>query len=64
MSVEQALSDYRMVDLRGIDWSEIGSNRTASGVQGHARNGAAVLRVPRLCPRYLRDRGQSAAVRL
>jgi HK97 family phage portal protein len=33
MSVEQALSDYRMVDLRGIDWSEIGSNRTASGVR-------------------------------
>lgn len=30
---ENALADYRMVDLRGIDWTEGSSGRTPSGVR-------------------------------
>lgn len=30
---EQALNDYRMFDLRGVDWAEVSSSRTASGVR-------------------------------
>lgn len=30
---ENALADFRMVDLRGIDWAEGGSNRTPSGIR-------------------------------
>jgi HK97 family phage portal protein len=30
---EHAISDYRMVDLRGIDWADMGGGRTASGVR-------------------------------
>jgi len=38
---ENALADYRMVDLRGIDWTEVSSNRTPSGVRVTADNSMA-----------------------
>ena len=30
---DQATADFKMFDLRGIDWSEVSSSRTASGVR-------------------------------
>ena len=38
---ENPLADYRMVDLRGIDWTEVSSNRTPSGVRVTADNSMA-----------------------
>ena len=40
-STETALTDYRMVDLRGIDWSSVSSSRTPSGVRVTADNAMA-----------------------
>jgi HK97 family phage portal protein len=40
MSTENALADYRMVDLRGIDWTGVGS-RTPSGIRVTADNAMA-----------------------
>ncbi len=33
---EQATNDYRMHELRGIDWSEMGGGRTSSGIRVNA----------------------------
>lgn len=30
---ENAIADYKMIDLRGVDWAEAGGNRTPSGVR-------------------------------
>lgn len=38
---ENALADFRMVDLRGIDWTEVNSNRTPSGIRVTADNSMA-----------------------
>jgi HK97 family phage portal protein len=36
MSDETATSDFRMHELRGIDWGEMGGSRTASGIRVNA----------------------------
>jgi HK97 family phage portal protein len=38
---ETATNDYRMIDLRGIDWAEVGGGRTASGVRVTPENALA-----------------------
>ena len=38
---ENALADYRMFDLRGIDWPEVSSSRTPSGIRVNADNSMA-----------------------
>lgn len=38
---ENALADFRMVDLRGIEWNDVGSNRTPSGIRVTADNSMA-----------------------
>jgi HK97 family phage portal protein len=41
MTTENAVADYRMLDLRGIEWNDIGSNRTPSGIRVNADNSMA-----------------------
>jgi HK97 family phage portal protein len=41
MSDETAIADYRMIDLRGIDWPDASSNRTPSGIRVNADNSMA-----------------------
>jgi HK97 family phage portal protein len=41
MSDETAIADYRMIDLRGIDWPGEASNRTPSGIRVNADNSMA-----------------------
>lgn len=41
MTTENALADYRMFDLRGIDWADVGGGRTASGVRVTPENALA-----------------------
>jgi HK97 family phage portal protein len=38
---ENAVADYKMFDLRGIDWPEVSSSRTPSGVRVNADNSMA-----------------------
>jgi HK97 family phage portal protein len=38
---ENALADFRMIDLRGIDWTEVSSSRTPSGIRVTADNSMA-----------------------
>ena len=41
MSTENAVPDFKMFDLRGIDWTDGGSNRTPSGIRVTADNSMA-----------------------
>jgi HK97 family phage portal protein len=39
--MSETAADYRMIDLRGIDWAEVGGGRTASGVRVTPENALA-----------------------
>ena len=41
MTMENAVADFKMFDLRGIDWTEVSSNRTPSGIRVTADNSMA-----------------------